>query len=73
MLKMRLARFGMKGRPSYRIVVISQQRKGHGKPVDLIGYWYPSKETKKIDHKKVNYWLGLGVQPSSGLRKLISK
>lgn len=71
MVKIRLARQGAKGTPSYRIVVISKKRKAQGKPVDTIGYWYPSKQTKKIDNEKLKFWLDKGAQPSLSLKKLI--
>ncbi|OGM28429.1 30S ribosomal protein S16 [Candidatus Woesebacteria bacterium RIFCSPLOWO2_01_FULL_39_61] len=71
MVKIRLVRQGAKGNPTYRIVVISKERKRQGKPIDTIGYWYPSKQTKKLDNDKLKFWLGRGAQLSLSLKKLI--
>ncbi|OGM18452.1 30S ribosomal protein S16 [Candidatus Woesebacteria bacterium RIFCSPHIGHO2_01_FULL_38_10] len=72
MIKIRLARGGSKGNPHYRIVVIEERRKREGKFLDVIGFWYPKKNNKKINKKKLEKWLAVGAQKTKSVNKLIS-
>nr|AAB50700.1 ribosomal 30S protein TS17 {N-terminal} [Thermus thermophilus, Peptide Partial, 45 aa] [Thermus thermophilus] len=45
MVKIRLARFGSKHNPHYRIVVTDARRKRDGKYIEKIGYYDPRKTT----------------------------
>lgn len=73
MVKIRLARGGTKNNPFYRIVAIDSKRKRGGKPLDIIGYWHPAKDVKKIDTKKINEWVKKGAQISGAVEKLIKE
>ena len=53
MIKIRLSRGGAKNNPSYRIIAIEEGRKREGRPLDILGYWYPKKDDFKIDKKKL--------------------
>ena len=53
MIKIRLARGGVKKKPFYRIVAIEESRKRGGKPLDVIGYWNPQKSDLKINKDKL--------------------
>lgn len=71
MIKIRLSRTGAKNDPHYRIVAIEHSRKRGGKALDILGYWYPKKGTKKIDKKKYAEWVKKGAKPSRAVAELI--
>jgi len=69
----RLMRFGKKGQPSYRIVVIDKRKKRDGSYIEKIGFYNPMVEPKKleIDEQKLNSWKLKGAVISEGMRKLL--
>lgn len=71
MLMIRLARGGAKNNPFYRIVTIDRRQKRGGKPVEVLGYWYPKKSDKKIDKKRYDYWVGKGAKTSKAVLNLL--
>jgi len=72
MIRIRLARGGVKHNPFYKIVVIGKSQKREGKPLDVIGYYYPIKDDKKIDKELLKQWLEKGAQPSDTVKKLFN-
>ncbi len=72
MVKVRLARFGRKKRPFYRIVVTDSRKRRDSGWIESIGYYNPMTEptTIKMDLKRLNYWLGVGAQMSERVTKL---
>ena len=73
MVKIRLARGGVKNNPFYRIVAIDTKRKRGGKPLDIIGFWHPAKGVKEIDTKKINDWVKKGAQISQAVSQLLEE
>lgn len=73
MVKIRLAKGGVKNKPYYRIVAIDEQRKREGRALDTLGYWYPVRGDFKIDEKKLKDWLARGAQMSPAVRRLIKE
>jgi small subunit ribosomal protein S16 len=71
MIKIRLARGGTKNKPFYRIVAIEESRKREGKSLDILGYWHPAKDTKKIDKKKLKFWIERGAKVTKAVEKLL--
>ena len=73
MLMIRLARFGKKKMPSYRIVVIDRRRPRNGRFVEIVGTYNPLKNPAeiKLDAERVKYWLGCGAQPSDTVRSFL--
>ncbi len=72
MVKIRLARFGRKKRPFYRIVVTDSRKRRDSGWIESIGYYNPLTNPKeiKIDMDRLNYWLGVGAQMSDRVSKL---
>ncbi|WP_457560987.1 30S ribosomal protein S16 [Caminibacter sp.] len=72
MVKIRLARFGRKKRPFYRIVVTDSRKRRDSGWIESIGYYNPLTEPKdiKIDMDRMNYWLSVGAQMSDRVSKL---
>jgi small subunit ribosomal protein S16 len=75
MISMRLMRFGAKGKPSYRIVVIDSNKPRESKAKEFIGSYNPLKDPAevKIDLEKANSWLKKGAQPSRTVHSLLQK
>ncbi len=75
MLKIKLARFGKKKQPEYRIIVNEAKTKRDGKYIDLLGFYSPTQEPKvlKIDEKKYNEWISKGAQPTETVASLFEK
>ena len=72
MVKIRLARFGRKKRPFYRVVVTDSRKRRDSGWIESIGYYNPMTEptTVEIDLERLNYWLGVGAQMSERVAKL---
>lgn len=72
MVKIRLARYGRKKRPFYRIVVTDSRKRRDSGWIESIGYYNPLTEPKtvKIDMDRLNYWLGVGAKMSERVGKL---
>ena len=71
MIKIRLARHGKRNAPFYRIVAIENRTKREGRPLEIIGFFNPSKKELKIDKKKLTSWLEKGAKMSKTVEKLV--
>jgi len=71
-VRIRLARFGRKKRPFYRIVVTDSRKRRDSGFIEVVGYYNPLTEpsTVKMDLDRVNYWLGVGAKMSDRVAKL---
>ena len=75
MVKIRLSRTGAKNQPSYRIVAVDSRAKRDGKVIEVLGFYNPrtNPQTIKIKKDRLEYWLGVGAQPTATVLKLIKK
>lgn len=75
MLKIKLARFGKKNQPHYRIVVNEARDKRDGSYVAKVGHYAPTQTPKilEIDVKAYNEWVGKGAQPTPTVARLFEK
>ncbi|HLZ24862.1 MAG TPA: 30S ribosomal protein S16 [Ktedonobacterales bacterium] len=73
MVKIRLMRTGMKGAPSYRVVVADARSPRDGRIIENIGWYNPRTEpsTIQIDADRARHWLQVGAQPSESVRSLL--
>ena len=73
MLMIRLARFGKKKMPSYRVVVTDKRRPRNGRFVEIVGIYNPRKKPAEVrlDADRIKYWLGCGAQPSDTVRSFL--
>lgn len=71
----RLMRFGKKGYPTYRIVVLDKRKKAVGSYLEKIGTYNPMTDTDqiKIDDALLDAWVKKGAIISEGMRKLLKK
>ena len=73
MLMIRLARFGAKKKPTYRVVVIDKARARDSVSVEVVGFYNPISQppTVQLDHERIQYWLKNGAQPSETVSRLL--
>ncbi len=73
MLAIRLARFGAKKKPSYRVVVIDKERARNSRSIEVVGFYNPIAKPAKVDlkHDRINHWIKNGAQPSDTVTRLM--
>ena len=73
MLMIRLARFGAKKKPSYRVVVIEKERARDSRNLEVVGHYNPLTEpaTVKLEHERIAHWTKNGAQMSDTVARLV--
>lgn len=73
MLMIRLARFGGKKKPSYRVVVIEKERARDSRAVEVVGTYNPVAKpaTVLLKHERIAHWMKNGAQPSDTVARLL--
>jgi small subunit ribosomal protein S16 len=71
----RLARFGARKQPYYRIVVIEKDRARNGRSIEVVGTYNPRTNPATVDlkHERVAYWRGVGAQLTPIVAKLVAQ
>jgi small subunit ribosomal protein S16 len=71
--KIRLARFGSKKNPIYRVVVADERAPRDGRFIEIVGRYNPRTEpsTIELDETKIHEWLSKGAQPTDSVRRLL--
>ncbi len=74
-VKIRLARTGAKKRPFYRIVAADARDPRDGRFLEKLGTYNPLTGDGLLELKRdrVDYWLGVGAQPTDVVARLIRK
>ncbi len=74
-VKIRLARYGAKKRPFYRIVAADSQYPRDGRFLENLGTYNPMANPSEVTLKKerVEYWLSKGATPSDTVNSLLKK
>ncbi|MBE6471547.1 MAG: 30S ribosomal protein S16 [Coriobacteriaceae bacterium] len=72
-VKIRLARYGAKKRPYYRIVVADSRTARDGRAIEQVGTYNPLTDpaTLKLDLEKVDQWIANGAKPTDVVARLI--
>jgi len=75
MLKIKLARFGKKNQPHYRIVVNEARDKRDGSSVETLGHYAPTQTPKQlvIDVELYKKWIAKGAQPTPTVASLFAR
>lgn len=75
MLKIKLARFGKKKQPHFRIVINEARDKRDGSYVAIVGHYAPSQQPKvlEIDVEAYQAWLKKGAQPTDTVAALFER
>ena len=73
MLAISLMRIGAKGKPFYRVVVKEKRSKRDGAYLQNLGTYNPMTDPSevKLKHDRINYWVGVGAQPTETVKSLI--
>jgi small subunit ribosomal protein S16 len=73
MLMIRLARFGAKKKPFYRVVVIEKERARDSRNLEVVGQYNPLTNPAhvKLDHERIDYWTKHGAQLSETVGRLL--
>ncbi|MFT5367880.1 MAG: small subunit ribosomal protein S16 [Candidatus Latescibacterota bacterium] len=72
MVRLRLLRMGSKKAPFYRVVAANSSAPRDGRFIEILGHYNPTKHPQIVELKtdRVQYWLGVGAQPSDTVRSL---
>ena len=75
MLKIKLARFGKRNQPRYRIVVNEARDKRDGQYIVQLGTYSPTTNPKELtlDLKAYKEWMVKGAQPTETVAKLAKR
>jgi small subunit ribosomal protein S16 len=73
MLMIRLARFGAKKKPFYRVVVIEKERARDSRNIEVVGHVNPLTEpaTVKLEHERIEHWRKNGAQLSDTVARIL--
>lgn len=72
-VRLRLARYGSKKKPFYRVVATDSRAPRDGRFIEILGHYDPRKEPSlvEIDKERVQYWLSQGAKASETVEKLL--
>ena len=75
MLMIRLARFGARKQPYYRVVVIEKDRARNGRSVEVVGTYNPrtNPASVNLNRERIEYATSKGAQMSEIVAKLFAK
>jgi small subunit ribosomal protein S16 len=74
MLMIRLARFGAKKKPFYRVVVIEKERARNGRALEVVGHYDPlGPQAVSLKHDRIEHWTKSGAQMSETVKHLVAK
>lgn len=76
-VRIRMKKMGKKARPFYRIVVVDSRTPRDGAVLEEVGHYDPMVSDTDarvvLKRERVDYWLGVGAQPSDKAAVLIKK
>jgi len=74
MVRIRLRRVGLKGQPSYRVVVADKEAPRDGRFLEIVGFYNPRTQPHTLDLKedRIYDWMNKGAQPSESVVKLFN-
>ncbi|KUG26627.1 ssu ribosomal protein s16p [hydrocarbon metagenome] len=73
-VKLRLRRMGKKRQPVYKLVAADSRSPRDGRFIESFGLYNPKTEpsTVEINEERALYWLGVGAQPTTTVKNLLS-
>jgi small subunit ribosomal protein S16 len=74
-VKLRLARWGAKKKPFYRIVAADIESPRDGKFLESVGTYDPMVEPAAVilKEERIRYWMGEGAIPTTTVKSLLKK
>ncbi|MFC4126547.1 30S ribosomal protein S16 [Nocardia rhizosphaerae] len=72
-VRIKLTRLGKIRNPQYRVVIADARTRRDGRAIESIGKYHPKEEPSliEIDSERVQYWLGVGAQPTESVQRLL--
>ncbi|MDO3646029.1 30S ribosomal protein S16 [Nocardia mangyaensis] len=72
-VRIKLTRLGKIRTPQYRVVIADARTRRDGRAIEAIGKYHPKEEPSliEIDSERVQYWLGVGAQPTESVQRLL--
>jgi small subunit ribosomal protein S16 len=69
----RLARFGAKKKPFYRVVVIEKDKPRDGRAIEIVGNYSPTSNPAQVvlKHERIEHWRSKGAQLSDTVERLV--
>ncbi len=73
MVTIRLARFGSKKKPTYRVVVTDKRKPRDSDSIEMVGHYNPVTEPAEVvlKHDRIEYWMSVGAQASDTVKRLL--
>lgn len=76
-VRLRLKRLGRRHHPTYRVTVVDGRRARDSKVIEELGAYDPANASAdrqvSLQRERIEYWLGVGAQPSDTVRRLLEK
>lgn len=76
-VKLRMKRFGRTHHPVYRLTATDSRSPRDGRVLEELGQYDPLNEDAsaqlKLNVERIQYWLGVGAQPSNTVGSLLKK
>jgi small subunit ribosomal protein S16 len=75
MLMIRLARFGAKKKPTYRVVVIEKERARDSFALEVVGHYDPVADPAVVvlNYERIEHWNKDGARLSATVARLLKK
>lgn len=77
MVTIRLSRGGAKKRPFYTVVVTDSRNRRDGRCIERVGFFNPIATGQEVrlslQAARLQYWLGVGAQPSDRVASLMKE
>ena len=72
MVRIRLRRIGLKGQPSYRIVIADKEFPRDGRFLEIVGFYNPRTEpaTLEIKEDRIFEWMSKGALPTESVAQI---
>ena len=73
--KIRLARYGARSKPFYRIVVADHRLARNGRFLEVVGQYDPAQgmEKSRLKKDRIDWWLSKGAQASETVQSILRK
>lgn len=75
-VRIRLKRFGRRHRSFYRLAAVDSRRPRDGRVLEELGWYDPeaaAEQQTSLNRDRIEYWIGVGAQPSDTVRQLLVK
>ncbi len=72
MVRIRLRRIGLKGQPSYRVVIADKESPRDGRFLEIVGFYNPRTNPATLDFKedRIYEWMSKGALPTESVAQL---